>query len=570
MQLAKYQAQLALITDAGKLLSDILDGLNAIAEVSSVSFTEETAFEMAADYAEGQGEDAFQDFVADNAPNSYFDAWNQDLENLVSTIPGLKTAIMTSYPALSAVLPQLDAITNAYNEIGPVISAFFVALTPEQSTLIAFNNAFGTYSSAEDAFNFYVGNFCGGSPPNPPLPIPGPGSTIPVTGVNSLDPNVKIGPIGVGSSMYISGDSRLGYSIYFDNLAAATAPAQGVIVTDTLDPNLNPSTLTLGPITFPNQVVSPPSIPLSVSPFTTTVDLRPTTNLLVQVTASLNSSTATLIETFQSLDPTTNQPPTDPTAGFLPPGAEGSAFFTVLPKSTVTTGTVVQNTATVVFDANAPINTPTWTNTVDNTPPVSHVSALPAQTGSILTVQWSGTDVGSGIGNFTIYVSDNGGAFVPWLSQTTVTSSTYNGQVGHTYGFYSIAQDLVGNIEPAKTSAEATTQVTQASPIPSGEISVTASGLAYSRVSQTFNGTVTIQNVSGNTIYGPFEVVFTALTGNVTVASATGTFNETSYLTVPAVGSLAPGQSATVSVQFKNPSNSIINFTPVVYSGSLN
>jgi hypothetical protein len=206
--------------------------------------------------------------------------------------------------------------------------------------------------------------------------------------------------------MYISGFSQLGYSIYFANQATATAPAQAVTVTDTLDPNLNPSTLMLGPITFPSQVVGPPSIPLWASAFTTTVDLRPTTNLLVKVTASLNTSTATLTETFQSLDPTTNEPPTDPTVGFLPPGAEGSVFFTVAPKSTVTTGTVVQNTATVVFDANAPINTPTWANTFDTTPPVSHVSALPAQSGSIFTVQWSGTDIGSGIGNFTIYVSD--------------------------------------------------------------------------------------------------------------------------------------------------------------------
>jgi hypothetical protein len=395
-------------------------------------------------------------------------------------------------------------------------------------------------------------------------------TNITISPVTSLDPNDKLGPQGVGVQAYVSGNKPLPYSVYFDNQPTAAAPAQAVTVTDTLDPNLNPSTLTLGPITFPNQVVSPPSIPLFVSPFTTTVDLRPTTNLLVQVTASFNTSTATLTEAFQSLDPTTNKPPTDPTVGFLPPGAEGSVFFTVLPKTTVTTGTVIQNTATVVFDANAPINTPTWTNTIDNTPPASHVSALPAQSGSIFSVQWSGTDTGSGLGNFTVYVSDNGGSFTPWLTQTTATSRSYNGQVGHSYRFYSIAQDLVGNMEPAKTSAEATTQVTQASPVPSGEMLVTASGLAYSRVTQTFNGTVTIQNIGSSAIYGPFEVVFTAVTGGVTLATATGTYNGSAYLSVPGVTSLAPGQSSTVNVQFKNPSNAKISFTPVIYSGGLN
>jgi hypothetical protein len=41
-------------------------------------------------------------------------------------------------------------------------------------------------------------------------------------------------------------------------------------------------------------------------------------------------------------------------------------------------------------------------------------------------------------------------------------------------------------------------------------------------------------------------------------------------VTVPAVSGLASGSSVTVSLQLKNPSNFNINFTPVVYSGSIN
>jgi hypothetical protein len=102
------------------------------------------------------------------------------------------------------------------------------------------------------------------------------------------------------------------------------------------------------------------------------------------------------------------------------------------------------------------------------------------------------------------------------------------------------------------------------------QISTTASGLAYSRVSQTFNGTVTITNISSNTIAGPFQIVLNSLTAGVTLTNATGSFGGWSYLTVPAVGSLATGQSATVKVTFKNPSNAIINFLPIIYSGSFN
>ncbi len=178
-------------------------------------------------------------------------------------------------------------------------------------------------------------------------------------------------------------------------------------------------------------------------------------------------------------------------------------------------------------------------------------------------------NVGAGIASFTIYVSDNGGPFTAWLTQTTAISGVFNGQVGHTYGFYSVAQDLVGNNEPGKTLAEATTQVTQAGSVPTSEISVTASGLAYSRVSQTFNGTVTIRNIGSSTIYGPFQVLCTALTTGVTLVDASGTFNEHNMSRHQMLAARA-GAIRDCGCSFKSPSNGAVNFTPVVYSGSLN
>src|SRR5262249_6207634 len=59
----------------------------------------------------------------------------------------------------------------------------------------------------------------------------------------------------------------------------------------------------------------------------------------------------------------------------------------------------------------------------------------------------------------TIYVSDNGGAFVPFLSDTTQTSAIFNGVNGHTYGFYSIATDNLGNRESPPPVAQTTTKV---------------------------------------------------------------------------------------------------------------
>jgi len=99
---------------------------------------------------------------------------------------------------------------------------------------------------------------------------------------------------------------------------------------------------------------------------------------------------------------------------------------------------------------------------IDATKPVSHVTALPATaTTPNFSVQWSGTDATSGVSKYTIYGSDNGGPFAPWLSNVTATQAYYTGSLLHTYRFYSIATDNAGNQEGPKTAAEAATHVPQ-------------------------------------------------------------------------------------------------------------
>ena len=102
------------------------------------------------------------------------------------------------------------------------------------------------------------------------------------------------------------------------------------------------------------------------------------------------------------------------------------------------------------------------------------------------------------------------------------------------------------------------------------QIATTASGLAYSRVTQTFNGTVTIKNVSANSITAPLQLVLTGISAGVTLSDATNDLSGTPYLTIPGVNGLAPGNSLVVNVRFKNPSNTIIKFQPLVYSGAIN
>jgi hypothetical protein len=51
---------------------------------------------------------------------------------------------------------------------------------------------------------------------------------------------------------------------------------------------------------------------------------------------------------------------------------------------------------------------------------------------------------------------------------------------------------------------------------------------------------------------------------------ATRNLSGTPYVKVPGIASLAAGQSVTVSVQLRNPSNVTLNLTPDIYSGSIN
>ena len=101
----------------------------------------------------------------------------------------------------------------------------------------------------------------------------------------------------------------------------------------------------------------------------------------------------------------------------------------------------------------------------------------------------------------------------------------------------------------------------------SNQVSVIASGLLFSRLTRTYNGTVTITNNSQQTISGPLQAVFQINTAGVTLANATGTFNGNQYITAN-TSSLAAGQSVTFQVRFNNPSNAVINSTVKTYSGT--
>jgi hypothetical protein len=67
-------------------------------------------------------------------------------------------------------------------------------------------------------------------------------------------------------------------------------------------------------------------------------------------------------------------------------------------------------------------------------------------------------DEGAGMGDYTLWVAVDGGPYNAVVT-TTDTATIFTGEVGHTYAFYTIARDLVGNEEAPPTVADATTQI---------------------------------------------------------------------------------------------------------------
>ncbi|MBI3988874.1 MAG: hypothetical protein HY347_04575, partial [candidate division NC10 bacterium] len=352
-------------------------------------------------------------------------------------------------------------------------------------------------------------------------------------------------------------------AIFFENVETATAPAQEVVITDQLDvAKMDLSTFSLGLIAFGDKQVTPPP---GMSEFTTDVDLRPEKNLLVRITAHVDPPTGLLTWRFTSIDPDTGLPPEDPLVGFLPPNknppeGEGNVLFTVMPMPGLPTRTEIRNRARIVFDVNPPMDTPEWLNTLDHTKPESQVVPLaPIQPSSTFEVEWSGTDVGSGIKDYTIFVSEDGGPFTVWLGNITDTSATFTGQPGMPYAFYSVARDQTGNLEEVPPDPDTTTRVTNAPIANAGSdqtvdegTTVTLDGTGSSdpdgdslsfEWTQTAGPAVALGGATTATpsFRAPFVSSATTLTFQVTVSDGFASSTDTVVITVQDLGASIRG-----------------------------
>ena len=279
-----------------------------------------------------------------------------------------------------------------------------------------------------------------------------------------IDPNDIIGPTGFGDENWITTDTPLPYTIRFENQPSATAAAQEVVITQNLDPDLDWRTFRLGSFGWSGLTFE---IPDNRSFYQDRIDLTKDYGFFVDVIATIDVINGVATWTITTIDPETGQKTADALIGFLPPNdeesvGEGFVTYTIRPDADAETGAVIDAQATIVFDTEAPIDTPPIFNTLDAGTPTSTISTLPTTINTPeFLVSWTGTDDnnGSGIAGYTIYVSENDSEFIPWLENTTLTEVTYLGESGNTYSFYVIAIDNAGNQSLIPTTAQATIQI---------------------------------------------------------------------------------------------------------------
>lgn len=309
------------------------------------------------------------------------------------------------------------------------------------------------------------------------------------------DPNDMVGPTGQGSEDAVVPGQTLPYEIQFENDPTASAPAQNVVVTEQLDPNLDWSTFQLGSIGFGNYVIQ---VPPGLTSYHTVVDAVSDLGVLVDVTASLDITTGVVTWTFRSLDPTTLDTPLNPLAGFLPAdntAGIGDAFvnYTIEAKSGLTGTPSVSASAAVVFDTNLPLDTNAVTNAIDAGAPADQlIVQAPSQAlaGGSTTVKVVAAGANgapdilySGSVTLTVSSKPTGGKLSGTLIEPVVNGVATFHLSPSEVGYYTVLASSTSDLQ----AASATLAVVAA---PTFKVSLAPANLGHTTTGQQFTVTV--------------------------------------------------------------------------------
>lgn len=265
------------------------------------------------------------------------------------------------------------------------------------------------------------------------------------------DPNEMTGYVSSAGSHYMTDTIRnVSYDIEFENDPdIANSSAHVIVVENQLDDTM----FELSSFTPKDITISGVKVELDgENTFVKTIDLRPNINVIGELRCEYNSDKGLAKWTITSLDPMTMEPTDDVMQGILPVNHDGvsgrgNITYSIDLKGKLTDGKEIPNRASIVFDNNEPILTPTWTNVVDAIAPESYINYLEVVNDSIVRVHCDGEDSRSGIWKYSIYVQYGENASWNEVAEIDTTCFDFRFYEDIEYGFCVIATDSAGNVE---------------------------------------------------------------------------------------------------------------------------
>jgi Ca2+-binding RTX toxin-like protein len=386
-----------------------------------------------------------------------------------------------------------------------------------------------------------------------------------------VDPNDIIGPQGYGLERWVNAVDPLEYTIRFENVATANAPAKLVTVTQQLDTDLDWRSFRLDSFSWGDIAIA---VPKNSAFFSKRIDVRDQYGVYVDVSASIDIRTGIAKWELRAIDPNTGDIPIDPSKGFLPPNdpnqkgiGEGAVAYRINAKPGITTGSMIDAQASIIFDNNEPIETPKIFNTIDKDLPISNVTVLQPQSNDPnFQLSWTGSDDanGSGIAGYAVYISVNNSDY-QILDTVTETTLNFEGAVGDSYSFYVLAIDNTGNIQDETTSTP--TSISIGGPgilhFTNTEYSVNESGAAIAAITiQRTNGSIGLVGATvtldDGTAKGGIQPFFNGIDYDnkpITVSFADG---ETSkVITLPINNDILIEGNETVGLTLTNPTGGV-------------
>ena len=281
---------------------------------------------------------------------------------------------------------------------------------------------------------------------------------------SSYDPNDFYGPAAYGKENWIA-PQEMQFQILCENIPEENiAHAAMVTIKHKLDDAYDYSTFRLGDMMIGGNYVE---ISEDVTSYKARLDWTSTLGVLVDVNAFFDADTGEVVWEFVAIDPETGWIVSDPFKGLLapnynPPEGDGWGYYYVEPKETTVTGTTATSQAEIIFDYNEPIMTPVLSYTFDVDRPEGAVTAVAATACTrYLRVDWSGTDEGSGVACYNVFVSVDGGDWELWQENISATSALFTVAEGeHRYAFFAQAIDNVGLAEALEEMMPAEAETT--------------------------------------------------------------------------------------------------------------